>query len=66
MVKFLKRLFRYRYRVVADRWCGYESQVWRPWLPVWLQCFGCNTSKTVEEAVEVCHRHHRVATVDVE
>jgi hypothetical protein len=38
------------YRIVKDRYCGYEVQkrVW--WLPFWRQVGFCNTHSTVEKA----------------
>lgn len=46
------------YRIVRDSYAGYEAQ-WRPWWwPFWSECFGTNTSKTMEEA-EMLAKHHR-------
>lgn len=49
-------LFRTRYRVVRDNYCGYEVQSWRWWFPIWLQCNGLtgdptNTHYTLESAI---------------
>ena len=57
-----------RYRVVRDRWLGYEAQfkvAW--WFPLWLQCcptsggwgFTSNSSKTLEQAFQVCADHFK-------
>ena len=54
-----------RYRVVRDKWLGYEAQfkVW--WWPFWVQCHrfnggcGANTNKTLEQAHQLCADHHR-------
>ena len=54
-----------RYRVVRDRWLGYEAQfkVW--WCPIWLQCCqysggrGVNSSNSLEQAFQVCADHFK-------
>ena len=54
-----------RYRVVRDRWLGYEAQfkVW--WCPIWLQCchksggWGVNSSGSFKEALQVCADHFK-------
>jgi hypothetical protein len=44
----LKRIFRTRYRVIPDIYCGYSIQ-YRPWfIPFWANVG--TTYKTVEEA----------------
>lgn len=46
------------YRIVRDRYSGYEAQVRYWWFPfVWLQCFGVNTRGTVEASEDVCRKH---------
>jgi hypothetical protein len=39
------------YRIVRDRYAGYEVQIRRWWFPVWLQV-GINTHRTIEQAEE--------------
>lgn len=39
-----------RYRIVKDRYCGYEVQQWRWWWPVWTTCAFSNTHISVERA----------------
>jgi len=46
-----------KYRIVRDNFNGYEAQVWRFWFPFWVQCFGSNTKKTLEESKKVIERH---------
>lgn len=46
-----------RYRIVRDGFLGYEVQVWRLWLPFWIQCFWTNTSSSIEDAKGVIERH---------
>lgn len=41
--------FGVRCRIVLDGYSGYEVQVWRWWLPVWLE-HGCNTHSTIDAA----------------
>jgi hypothetical protein len=49
--------FKTKYRVVRDDYRGYEAQ-FKPWyLPFWLQCFGTNTSSTLEGAIRVIDKH---------
>lgn len=37
------------YRIVSDRWSGFEVQVWRWWWPFWVMPT-CNTHRSVERA----------------
>lgn len=41
-----------------DKYNGYTAQVWRVWFPFWADCFGCNTTTTVEKARFIidCHK----------
>jgi hypothetical protein len=41
-----------RYRIVTDRYAGYEVQVWRWWFPFWKEVGFCNTHYTLERARE--------------
>ena len=43
-------IFRTRYRIVTDRYCGYEAQFRPWWCPVWLQIGFSNTHSSVEAA----------------
>lgn len=45
-----------RYRIVTDRWNGFEVQVWRWWWPFW-EMPALNTSPSVEEAKAWLARH---------
>lgn len=38
------------FRIVRDGFAGYEVQARRWWFPVWIQCGGTNTHKTLEDA----------------
>jgi hypothetical protein len=40
------------YRIVRDRYCGYEVQVRRWWFPIWVMAGFCNTFSSVEQAEE--------------
>jgi hypothetical protein len=47
-----------RYRIVTDRYCGYEAQVWRWWFPFWVQMSflgPINTFKSIEDARKFIH-----------
>lgn len=49
---------RNEYRVVRDRYAGYEAQVRYWWFPfVWRQIGWVNTRATVEASEEVCRSH---------
>lgn len=37
------------YRIVRDRYMGYEVQIWRWWWPFWMEA-GVNTFSTEEKA----------------
>ena len=51
--------FKTRYRVVSDKYCGFEAQYRHWWMPFYLQCFGTNTSSTLEGAKFVINGHKR-------
>jgi hypothetical protein len=38
------------YRIVRDRYCGFEVQQRRWWWPVWTMCGFTNTHSSVERA----------------
>ena len=44
-------LFKTKYRVVTDAYCGFEAQFKYWWSPIWRQTGGTNTSATLEEAI---------------
>jgi len=46
-----------KYRVVHDRYCGYEVQCWRIWFPFWLQCGFTNTHFSLEKAENYARIH---------
>ena len=48
-----------KYRVVTDNYCGYAVQVWRWWLPIWLEAELANTHTTVEKAMAYAENHSR-------
>ena len=45
-----------RYRIVTDRYLGYECQVWRLWFPFWIQMGLTNTHRSIEDAEEYIRR----------
>ena len=45
-----------RYRIVTDRWNGFEVQVWRWWWPFW-EMPAVNTSASPRQAKEWLERH---------
>lgn len=48
---------RRRYRIVRDNYAGFEVQVWRWWLPIWIQAGGTNTHISERLAFEYAQRH---------
>lgn len=46
-----------RYRVVRDRYAGYEVQKWRLWFPFWIQCGFVNTHLSLEAAQQYIELH---------
>ncbi|RKO74376.1 hypothetical protein C5E04_18840 [Pectobacterium parmentieri] len=47
-----------RYRVVADRYAGFEAQVKPWWFPFWwFQINGCNTNPSIHAARKVIEMH---------
>lgn len=50
-------MFKNKYRVVRDRYCGYEAQVKRWWWPFWKELDGINTWRSLEQAEAFCIRH---------
>ncbi len=47
------------YRIVRDRYCGYEVQSWRWMWPFWVQAGGTNTHTTIEAARRYAEGHAR-------
>ncbi|AWM37081.1 hypothetical protein GobsT_50020 [Gemmata obscuriglobus] len=48
---------KHKYRIVTDRYCGYEAQYKPWWSPFWLECFGVNTRRTIEASEQVARFH---------
>lgn len=57
-----------KYRIVADKWAGYEVQSWRWWWPFWTQGV-INTHPTIEAAEEyakrLAYKQHVVKVLDL-
>lgn len=47
---------RKRYRIVTDRFAGYEVQEWCWWWPFWRQSNFTNTHSSLEKAEEYAAR----------
>lgn len=43
-----------KFRIVPDRYAGYEVQTWYIWWPVWSE-HNTNTHMTVEDATEYAY-----------
>jgi hypothetical protein len=39
-----------KYRIVGDRYLGYECQIWRWYWPFWVQMGFTNTHSSIEDA----------------
>jgi hypothetical protein len=39
-----------KYRIVSDRYLGYECQIWRWYWPFWVQMGFTNTHSSIEDA----------------
>lgn len=44
------KFFRTRYRIVTDKFCGYEAQFRWWWMPFYMEMGFTNTHTTVERA----------------
>lgn len=55
MDKFV-RLFRTRYRIVTDKYLGFEAQYRYWWSPLWLQVGFSNTHSSEREAIDFIKR----------
>lgn len=53
-----------KYRIVTDSYLGYEVQVWRWWLPVWVQAGFSNTHSTIDRAKQFAERHAKGRMVE--
>lgn len=56
-------MFKTKYRIVEDRYNGYESQRKLWWFPVWIQWPGVNSSFSIEQAVDKLKRHLKSGNV---
>ena len=57
-------MFNNKYRVVKDRYCGFEAQIKFWWFPfIWWQIsstgrgIGINTNSTITRASDLCRLH---------
>lgn len=55
-------MFRNKYRIIRDRFCGFEVQIKRWWFPVWYQCISergdsVNTHSSIADAKLFISRH---------
>lgn len=51
------KFFETKYRVVIDKYLGYEAQFKYWWMPIYFQIGGCNTFPDMESAKSLCKRH---------
>lgn len=50
-------MFKNKYKIVRDDFCGYEVRIKRWWLPLWYQAGWTNTHSSVEKAREYAKSH---------
>ena len=50
------KFFTNKYRVVTDRYAGYEVQIKYWWFPIWME-LGINTHHNIEDALELVEHH---------
>lgn len=53
----MSNIFKTKYRIVTDRYCGFECQIKRWWWPVWIPLGFTNTFFEIEEAEDYIKRH---------
>jgi len=53
-----------KYRIVKDRYAGFEAQYKHPLWPWWVQCNRVNSSLTIERAREIIDRHAKKNIVE--
>jgi hypothetical protein len=46
-----------KYRIVSDRYAGYECQIWRWYWPFWVQMGFTNTHLSIEAAKRYIDSH---------
>jgi len=46
-----------KYRIVSDRYLGYECQIWRWYWPFWVQMGFTNTHSSIEDAKRYIYWH---------
>ena len=48
-----------KYRIIEDKYLGFEVQVWRIWFPIWTEfSLGTNTHPTFDAAYEFAEFHN--------
>jgi len=52
-----------KYRIVTDKFAGYECQIWRLWWPFWVQMNWTNTNSLIEKAKEYIRNKKNGAVV---
>ena len=55
-------MFKTKYRIVTDTFCGYEAQYKLWWFPFWLQCFYVNSKYTLDDSILVANYHKKGLT----
>jgi len=58
-------MFKTKWRIVTDNYCGFEVQYRWWWFPVWRQAGFVNTFSTVESALSYIERVKRKVVYNV-
>lgn len=61
----MKNPFCTRARIVRDHYCGYEVQIRRWWLPIWLRA-GTNTHASAERAEDFARNYLKCVVKEIE
>jgi hypothetical protein len=56
-------MFKRKFRIVSDRYAGFEVQSWIWYFPFWIEAGGVNTFETVEQAELYAKKRMRVSKV---
>jgi len=59
----MKIIFRTRYRIVLDRYGGYDAQYRLWWWPFWVQCYRVDAQRTLEDAKTLIRFHKKIGNI---
>lgn len=53
------KFFKTKYRIITDKYAGYEAQMKYWYWPFWVMVYGCNTNCSIEQAEKLIQAHRR-------